>query len=287
MTILITGATGNIGRPLTRLLHEAGADIRVITRNPAARLPIGVQTARSVRDGFHDGRGGVTAVFLNSRALGSDLDWTIDAAKASGAKLVALSALNVDEDLERQPSRLRGDRNKEVEQRAIDSGLPWVSLRPGMFASNLLGMWAGQLRVGDVVAGPHAAASTAPIAEDDVAAVAARALLGDDLLGRVIPLTGPQLLTNTELLATAGRVLGRDLTYREIPAEEVRKRFTAIGFPAEFGTAYTALLAEMVDNPPPVTDNVERILGRPARTFAEWVNDHRGAFARTSENNHA
>lgn len=282
MTILITGATGNVGRPLVEQLHAAGMKVRAVTRNPSPHLPREVETVASVRDGM----AGASAVFLNSRALGPHLAWTVEAARESGAKLVALSAMNVDEDFSRQPSRLRGDRNKEVEELAVDSGLPWVSLRPALFATNFIGMWAGQLQAGDVVAGPYAAASSAPIVESDIAAVAAHALLTDDLDGRKIPLTGPQSLTNTELLAIVGAVLGRDLHYQEIPVEKVRERFVAIGFPAEFGTAYTALLAETVDTPAPVSGQVERILGRPAQTFADWVGQHRTAFSRTVETSH-
>lgn len=282
MTILITGATGNVGRPLVEQLHAAGMKVRAVTRNPSPHLPREVETVASVRDGM----AGASAVFLNSRALGPDLAWTVEAAKGCRAKLVALSAMNVDEDFSRQPSRLRGDRNKEVEELAVDSGLPWVSLRPALFATNFIGMWAGQLQAGDVVAGPYAAASSAPIVESDIAAVAAHALLTDDLDGRKIPLTGPQSLTNTELLAIVGAVLGRDLHYQEIPVEKVRERFVAIGFPAEFGTAYTALLAETVDTPAPVSGQVERILGRPAQTFADWVGEHRAAFTPRLETSH-
>ena len=69
-------------------------------------------------------------------------------------KLVALSAINADDDFSRQPSRFRGDRNKEVEQLCIDSGLAWVSLRPAVFVTNFVGMWSAQIRAGDIVGGP-------------------------------------------------------------------------------------------------------------------------------------
>ncbi|MDR3661472.1 MAG: NmrA family NAD(P)-binding protein [Mycobacterium sp.] len=283
MTILITGATGNVGRPLVALLHQAGVPVRAVTRNPTADFPPGVEMVSSVRDGL----AGVSAVFLNSRALGSDLAWTVSAAKDAGAtKLVALSAINADDDFSRQPSRFRGDRNKEVEQLAVESGLPWVSLRPSLFATNFIGMWAGQLQAGDVVAGPYASAANAPIVESDIAAVAAQALLTDNLVSRKIPLTGPQSYTNTELLAIVGKVLGRNLHYREIPIEDVCQRFVAIGFPAEFGTAYAALLAETVEVPAQVTDEVERILGRPAQAFADWVGQYRAAFTRALQPQH-
>ena len=91
-------------------------------------------------------------------------------------RLVALSAINADDDFSLQPSRFRGDRNKEVEQLAVDSGLEWVSLRPAAFTSSVATMWSAQLQAGDVVTGPYASASMAPIVERDIAAVAAQAL---------------------------------------------------------------------------------------------------------------
>src|SRR5581483_5891050 len=101
---------------------------------------------------------------------------------------------------------------------AVDSGLEWVSLRPTVFVTNFAGMWSAQIRAGDVVAGPYAAASAAPIVETDISGVAARALLTDELVGQRLPLTGPQTFTNAELVEVIGTVLGRPLQYREIPA---------------------------------------------------------------------
>ena len=193
-------------------------------------------------------------------------------------RLVALSAINADDDFSRQPSRFRGDRNKEVEQLAVDSGVEWVSLRPTVFASNFVGMWSAQIQAGDVVSGPYAAASTAPIVETDIAAVAAHALLTDELVGQKIPLTGPQAFTNTELVDVIGAALGRPLRYQEVPPELVRQRFIGLGFPAEFADAYIAFLVATVDKPALVTHEVDKILGRPAESFAQWVSDHRTLF---------
>lgn len=277
MIIVVTGATGNVGRPLVTALVDAGAQVRAVTRRSAATagLPAQVDLVPSAADALP----GAAAVFLNSRALIGELPETIDLAARSGVgKLVALSALNADYDFSRQPSRFRGDRNKEAEQLAVDSGLAWVSLRPSVFATNFAGMWANQIRGGGIVTGPYASASTAPIVESDIAAVAARALLTDDLVGQKIPLTGPQALTNTELLAIIAAVLDRPLCYQEVPADAVRQRFIGIGLPAEFADAYTALLAETVDTPALVTHEVEKILGRPAETFAHWVAAHPELF---------
>jgi uncharacterized protein YbjT (DUF2867 family) len=274
----VTGATGNVGRPLVSELAAAGARVRAVTRTPeAAGFPDGVEAVYSAVDALP----GATAVFLNSRALGGDLADVVALARRSGVtKLVALSAINADDDFSRQPSRFRGDRNKEVEQLAVDSGLDWVSLRPAVFASNFVGMWSAQVRAGDVVGGPYAAASAAPIVETDIAAVAAQALLTDELVGQRIPLTGPQAFTNSELVETIGTVLGRPLRYLEVPADVVRQRFIGLGLGAEFADAYTAMLADALDKPALVTREVEKITGRPATTFAQWVTEHRNLFTK-------
>jgi uncharacterized protein YbjT (DUF2867 family) len=277
MTIAVTGATGNVGRPLITHLVNAGAKVRAVTRHPhSAGFPADVEVVPSATEAIS----GASAVFLNSRALGSELAAVVDRARQEGVtRLVAPSAINADDDFSLQPSRFRGDRNKEVEQLAVDSGLQWVSLRPTVFATNFAGMWAAQVRAGDVVRGPYAAASSAPIVESDIAEVAARALLGDELVGQKIPLTGPQALTNTELVDVIGGVLGRPLQYQEIPDDLVRQRFISIGFPPEFGDAYIAMLATTIDQPAVVTNDVQKILGRPAQSFEQWVSQHRFIFA--------
>lgn len=279
MTIVVTGATGNVGRPLVAELLAAGARVRAVTRTPdTAGFPARVEVVGSAADALS----GASAVFLNSRALGGQLAETVaQCGRAGVTKLVALSAINADDDFSRQPSRFRGDRNKEVEQLAVDSGLAWVSLRPSVFATNFAGMWGAQLRAGDVVGGPYAAASSAPIVEGDISAVAARALLTDDLVGQRIPMTGPQAFTNSELVGVIGEILGRPLQYFEAPAEMVRQRFIGLGLGAQFADAYIAMQAETLDKPALVTHDVEKILGRPATPFAHWVSEHRDLFARS------
>jgi uncharacterized protein YbjT (DUF2867 family) len=276
MTIVITGATGNVGRLLVEQLVKAGAHVRAVTRRPGdAGLPPGVEEVPDATEALV----GASAVFLNSRALGPELARVASGLERYGvAKVVALSAINADDDDTRQPSRYRGDRNRECEQLAVASGVPWVSLRPSVFMTNFPGMWAAQIRAGDVVAGPYAEASTAPIAEADIAEVAAHALLTDDLVGQRVPLTGPQSLTNTELVEIVGTALNRPLRYQEVPADLVRERFIGNGFPAEFAGAYVAMQAATLTSPALVTHDVEKILDRPATSFAQWVAEHTALF---------
>jgi uncharacterized protein YbjT (DUF2867 family) len=274
--ILVTGATGNVGRPLVTQLAAAGVEVRAVTRQPdTARVPAGAKAVRTAAEGLP----GASAVFLNSRALGDELEPLVRRARREGVtRLVALSAINADDDFSRQPSRFRGDRNREVEQLAVESGLEWVSLRPTVFSTNFFGMWAPQIQAGDVVNGPYATASTAPIVDSDISAVAVKALLTDELVGQKIPLTGPQAFTNAEMVEVIGTVLGRPLRYQEVPAELVRQRFLELGFSADFADAYLGFLEATVDKPALVTHEVEKIVGRPAETFADAVSAHQDLF---------
>jgi uncharacterized protein YbjT (DUF2867 family) len=284
--LTVTGATGTIGRPLVDALIGEGAKVRAITRDPqAANLPAGVEVAEadpSRPDTIAPFLEGVSALFLHPRAVGLAAAQLLELARDRGVKrVVALSATNVDDTLDQQPSRYNGDRNKEVEDAAAASGLDWVSLRASSFAIDTLYAWGAQVRAGDLVRYPYASFAEAPIHERDLAGVAAHALRSDALVarrGRRLELTGPQSLTQQEMLAIIGEVIGRPLRYQEIPPEVARQGMVERGFPEPFVQALMARYARDAGQPAPVTGAVERILGRPARTYAEWVADHSAAF---------
>ena len=284
--ILVTGATGTIGRPLLSLLAAEGAQVRAVTRDPqASGLPAGVEVVAgdpSRPDTIAAALDGVTALFLHPRAAGESAARLLALAKERGVeRVVAMSAINVDDDPAHQPSRLRGDRNKEAEEAAVASGLDWVSLRPASFAANTLLTLAPQVRAGDVVRGPHASFAEPLIHEGDLAEVAARALLDDELTFMKVPLTGPKALSHEELVATIGEVIGRPLRYQEIPPYAYGQSMIQRGFPEPFVEALLARYARGMGPAEAVTGEVERILGRPARTYADWVADHAAAFRKS------
>jgi uncharacterized protein YbjT (DUF2867 family) len=281
--ILVTGATGNIGRPLIDVLVGEGARVRAVTRNPqAAGLPADVEVVEgdpSRPETLASSLRGVSALFLNPAAVRDSAVELVALARKQGVKrVVALSAINVDDDLDKQPSRYNGDRNKEVEDAAVGSGLEWVSLRSSSYATNSIRAWGAQIRAGDVVRGPYAAFAESEIDPRDLAEVAARALLTDDLVGRRLQLTGPQSLTHEEMVATIGSVIGRSLLYQEVPPEAARQGMVANGLPEPFVEALMARYARGVGQEAPVIGEVEKILGRPAHTYAEWVAYHADGF---------
>ena len=281
--ILITGATGNVGRPLVTQLLARGATVRAISRHPdTAGLPDGAEVVKADPSRPESLAGcfdGVTAVFLNARGVKTAASEVLSLAKDAGVvRAVALAAANVDEDHARQPSRWRGDFNAELEQAVIASGLEWVSLRPTEYASNYLGLWAAQLRSGNVIRAPYGASQHAPIDERDIAAVAVEALLTDRLLGQKVRLTGPRSQSARALAATLAKALRRPIEFEEIPPEVAGQAMLSQGFPEGFVTGYMLLQAEAVHRPALVTYTVAEILGRPATDFATWAADHAESF---------
>ena len=218
-------------------------------------------------------------MFLNPRAVGDAAVELLALAREQGVKrVVAMSALNVDFDLARQPSRIRGEYNKEVEAAAVGSGLEWVGLRSGYYAVNTIGTWAAQIRAGDVVRGPYSESAWAPLHERDLAAVGAHTLLTDELVGRRPVLTGPQSLTQEEMVTIIGDVIGRPLRFQEIPPEVAKQGMIQAGFPEALADGFLSMQAESYGQSGLVSGEVEKILGRPALTFAEWAAEHVAAF---------
>ncbi|MFF7331674.1 hypothetical protein [Streptomyces sp. NPDC008150] len=170
------------------------------------------------------------------------------------------------------------NRHRELEAAAEAAAPEFVHLRPDAFAANAR-QWIGQVRTGDTVVGPYAHAVTAPVHEDDLAAVAARALTGSIPSGEAPVLTGPQPLSFTEQVGILGATLGRPLRYREIPHAAARDAMlSGPWMTEEIADSLLRYFASCVETPTPVSPDLERILGRPGRTFAEWTADRVAEF---------
>jgi uncharacterized protein YbjT (DUF2867 family) len=159
----------------------------------------------------------------------------------------------------------------DIERRITESPLAWTFVRPSMFAANTCMWWASQIRTGDVVRWPYGDAPTAPTHERDIAAVAVRALLSESHDGGSYVVTGPESLTQRDQVRIMAEVLGRGLGFDEMTPDQARRELHAP--PAVIEMLLNAWRAAL-GQPAYVTNAVEEITGKPARTFRQWVTDH-------------
>jgi uncharacterized protein YbjT (DUF2867 family) len=129
------------------------------------------------------------------------------------------------------------------------------------------------------VHGPFADFAEAVIHEQDLAAVIAAGLRDQRLAGQRIDVTGPQSLTYAEMVTTIGEVIGRPLRYQELSVEAATEGMVSQGLSRPFVEALMARYRRDIGQPARVTGEVAKILGRPAKTYADWVTDHAAAFA--------
>jgi len=277
--ILVTGATGNVGRQVVSQLLASHARVRALTRYPeAADLPPGVEVVRgdlTVPETLDACLDSVDAVFLVWVGPADAVAAVVDRIAQHARRIVFLSSPHrTPHPFFQQPNPL-ALLHAEIERLIEASGLRWTFLRPGMFAANCLSWWAPQIRAGDVVRWPYAAAPTAAIDERDIAAVAVRALLEGGHDGAEYVLTGPQSLSQLEQVITIGDVIGRPLRFEEMSSEAARRE---LPFPAPAVDMLLNAWAAAIGQPALVTQTVAEITGRPARTFREWVSDHAAEF---------
>jgi len=278
--ILVTGATGNVGRHVVPQLLRTGAAVRALARNPdSADLPGNVEVVRgdlSAPDTLDACLNGVDAVFLLWPGLAADCaPAVLDVMRKHARRLVFLSSLGVRDDLKQQPDPINA-LHADIEQVIEQSGLEWTFLRPGGFATNTL-WWAPQIRAEGVVRWVYGACARASIHEQDIAAVAARVLSSDGHGAAKYLLTGPQSLTQVEQVRIIGEVLGRPLRFEELSPEAMRPQLLTWLPPTVVEGALT-YWARLVTEPETVSPAVEEITGAPARTFRQWVIDHAGDF---------
>ncbi|WP_433658938.1 SDR family oxidoreductase [Nocardia sp. CA-128927] len=284
--ILVTGATGTVGRALIDQLLSAGERVRATSRHPAtAHLPADVevveadlgnptQTAAAMRD--------VDRVFLLSTGPAipeHDAVVTRAAAEAGIARLVKLSSGRTGDDTATDPIPTW---HRAGEQSVRTAGVPWTIVRPLGFMSNAL-HWAGSIRAHGAVYAPYGQGRIAVIDPRDIAAVAKVALTTDGHDGQVYTLSGPQALSPGEQTAVLGAVLGRQLEFIEVAPEQARQAILDHGVPTELADAIMALRATALEAFTSVVhDTVARLTGTPPRTFEQWAADHAIEFHSTA-----
>ncbi|WP_406055237.1 NAD(P)H-binding protein [Kribbella sp. NBC_00889] len=263
--IVITGATGNVGRPLVQALAAAGEEVTAVSRR-TAEVPEGVRHHRADLtrpETLEPALDGAEAVFLLTGAeflAGGNLNDVMTVIRAAGVeRVVLLSSQGVG--TKRHPS--------DHEDALTRSGLDWVMLRPGNFDSNAL-QWAPAVRAQRVVEAPFAEVALPAIDPADIAEVAAVALTDPAHASNVYTLTGPAPISPRQQAHEIALALNEPVRFVELTRTEARDRMVRF-MPRPVVDATLDVLGSPSADEQEVSPDVEKVLGRPARTFADWA----------------
>jgi uncharacterized protein YbjT (DUF2867 family) len=273
--IVVTGATGNVGRPLVQALVAAGEQVRAVSRRISALdVPAGVrhqQADLAEPESLAPALDGAEVLFLLTSgdfvSAGGNVSDVLDVARAGGIRrVVLLSSQGV----------ATGSHSSTLEVPVTQSGLEWTLLRPGGFHSNTF-MWAEMVRAQRKVGAPFGDVALPTIDPTDIAEVAAVALLEAGHSGNAYVLTGPIPISPRQQATAIGDALGEPVRFVEQSREEARAQMLqSMSEPvvdATLDVLGTPKAAEQRVSP-----DVERILGRPPRTYAEWAARNIAAF---------
>ncbi|MFJ9085968.1 SDR family oxidoreductase [Streptomyces sp. NPDC102384] len=285
--IVVTGATGNIGRPLTQALAEAGEQVTAVSRNAvqasaqaSAATPDGVRhVAADLAEpaGLAPALDGAKALFLllsgdlhSPEARPADI---IDLAVANGVRRVVLLSSQGVSTRPLGPTRVA---MRALEDSLRESGLDWAVLRPGGFASNALA-WAESVRTQGTVAAPFGDVGVPVVDPADIAEVAAACLLDDRHSGGVYELTGPEVITPREQAAAIAAALGSPVRFQELTRDEAKAAMTRF-VPPELADDTLDIIGAPNAAELRISPDVERVTGHAPRPFGDWVARNLAAF---------
>ncbi|MFI6596942.1 SDR family oxidoreductase [Nonomuraea sp. NPDC050536] len=273
--ILVTGATGNVGRGIVGRLTAAGHKVRALTRNPdtvfdGAEVVVGdLDEPGTLRDLL---TGVDTAYVMGLGPRVTEQVANVVRTAEGLRRIVLMSSLSV------EPARggVVARWHREAEDTVRRSGIPWTFLRPGVFTSNAL-QWAASIRAEGVVRSMTGDTPVAPIHPDDIAAVAVTALLSSGHEGRAYSLTGPERTTPSGQTRLLGELLERPLTFEEVPAEAAVRAMTAFGTSEEEAEESVRSLRQDGPFGTPLP-TVHDLTGLAPRTFRDWASENLDAF---------
>ncbi|MFC4068354.1 NmrA family NAD(P)-binding protein [Actinoplanes subglobosus] len=262
-TILVIGGTGTVGSRVAARLREAGRDVRVVSRHTVPRFDWaepGSWAAALV---------GVPTMFILLPDQTAMPEAFLPEALRAGARRVVLHS-------DRGLEVMGLGHLQKAEQWVRDSAPEWTIVRPDWFHQDFETFFRQPVVDGRLCV-PVGDARQGFIDADDIAAVEVAALTGDDLLGRLVEVTGPRALSFGEAAAEISRATGREITFDGSP-DAFRKAMSADGLPDEviesLVEGYTRLRSRGDTEP---TGTVEEVLGRPGVDFAAYA---AGAAAR-------
>ncbi|GAB4585305.1 NAD(P)H-binding protein [Nocardia sp. IFM 10818] len=277
--IVVTGATGNVGSALVRMLAEAGEQVTAVSRRAPADLPEGVRhVAADLTDvtslpGALDGAKRLYLLFAPG-SFEADVPAVLAAAAQAGVRRVVLqSSQGV---ATRPDSVSHGQLGKAIEVAVQESGLEWTILRPGGFQSNMFA-WAEQVRSERTAAAPFGDVGIPFVDPADIAAMAAVVLREDGHAGRIYTLTGPVAESPRERARVLAEMLGEPVQFLEQTPEEAHEQMLKF-MPPEVVDTTLAVLGSPTEDELRISPDIEQVLGRAPRPFAAWAQRHIPAF---------
>ena len=281
--ILVTGAPGNVGTPLVEELLRLGMPVRVSAWDPAvARAAFGdavdvVPFDFEKPDTFGPAFAGIERMFLLRPPQIADVDGVIvpalrAAAEAGVQHVVFLSIQGADKN--------RLVPHRKIEDRLRSSGMAWTFIRAAYFMQNLSTTHAPEVRELDEIWVPAGRTSrTAHVDARDVAAIAARALVEPGHEGMAYTPTGPAALTYDEIAAMLTSELGRPIRYANPGFLAYWRRMRRRGMPRTMvGVTLGIYTAARMGMAAGLSDDVERLTGRPPIPMKEFIRDFRDAW---------
>jgi NAD(P)H dehydrogenase (quinone) len=275
----VTGATGEVGGRVARLLAERGAPIRLIVRDPGrapsdlAGAEVRVASSYGARDEMVDALRGVSTLFLvpgrESADRVSQHRTAVEAAAEAGvARIVYLSFVDAD-----TSSFTLGREHGATEEIVRASGLAWVFPRMSLY-TDFIPMMADS---DGVIRGPAGEGRLAAVLRDDLADAVAALLIGAGRHdGRTYDLTGPSAFTLAEAAAEMSRAWGRPFTFMDETLEEARASRAVFGAPdwevEGWISSYVAIARGELER---VSDGVEQLTGHPPRSLRSWLSETR------------
>jgi uncharacterized protein YbjT (DUF2867 family) len=215
------------------------------------------------------------ALFLLVPGSGADVDAAalLETARTAGVRrVVLLSSQGVGS----RPGAAGYAPMAAIEAAVTRSGLEWTVLRAGGLATNAFA-WAPAVRARQTVFAPYGDVALPAIDPLDIAEVAAAALTGDGHLGRAYVLTGPEATTPRQRTEIIGTVIKQHLAFIEVSHDDAREQMLQF-MPAPVADATLAILGHPTPEEAQVSPDVEKVLGRPGRSFAGWAQRNATAF---------
>jgi uncharacterized protein YbjT (DUF2867 family) len=280
--ILVTGASGNVGKTVLQEVAKSGAKHRAMYRSAteAAKAPVGTETVIAdfaKPETLSAALKGVESVYLVCSPIPELVQLEsnmIDACVTTEVKhVVQNSALGAGDYDKSFPSW-----HRKVEEKLKSTRLTWTILRPNSFHQNVVAFFAPTIRTRGVFYSSMRDSKNSFLDVRDIAVVAARSLAGGEHAGKIYELNGPEAIDYTELAQKISKV-GREVKYVDIPMDAQRKALLEQGMPEWLVTALLDLQQYYLSGKGGETDGLlRRLLGRAPITMDEFLKENAAEF---------